>query len=279
MSSWWRTDEYEGDFAVPQEFHNLAGPKGLALVKVNSNGSTQEGWGLTGRDGADGFIPRYQRGEFAHRRALHQYTHDGRPFAVVMRSVQMVCVDIDGKNGGFEHAKELGLVVPTMAETSKSGNGYHLFYRAPDEWSDTAGFARYSDAIGIVQGVDIRATGCVYHYPSQHWNDRPLADLPKFLKDKLTQREQKKQATKARTLAISTLDETEKIMMHDELITELKKPIPAGKRNNTLFAIGSQMKEAGVLDWEDKVQDRAVQVGLDYDEAEKLVRNIGAYAA
>ena len=35
-------------------------------------------------------------------------------------------------------------------------------------------------------------------------------------------------------------------MMQDEMVSELAKPIPAGKRNQTLFAIGSQMEQAQV---------------------------------
>lgn len=66
-------------------------------------------------------------------------------------------------------------------------------------------------------------------------------------------------------------------MAYAELEAELAKPIAAGKRNNTLFAIGSQLKDAEVPDWEQKVADRAVQVGLSDVEADKLVRNIAAY--
>lgn len=66
-------------------------------------------------------------------------------------------------------------------------------------------------------------------------------------------------------------------MAQAELVAELGKSIPAGKRNTTLFAIGSQMKEAAVENWEELVLDRATQVGLGDDEAEKLVRNITNY--
>ena len=74
------------------------------------------------------------------------------------------------------------------------------------------------------------------------------------------------------------LDPEEIAIMHDELITELSKPIPAGKRNNTLFAIGSKMAEAKVPDWQTLVGDRAVAVGLDEDEVDKLINNIAKYA-
>lgn len=295
MSSWWMDDEYdETEVPLPEEFYNCA-PQlekhtqpALAKVYVQEEGDpvTQKGWGFLGPKDketgvrGEGFMPRYLRGEFLPGRALARYLRHGEPFAIVMRSVSMICVDIDGKNGGLEHANELGLTIPTMAETSKSGNGFHLFYRVPDTWDDEKGFALYADSIGIVQGVDIRGAGCVYHYPTQRWNDRPLADIPPFLAQKLTEKEQRRTSVVARTAAIiNTTDETEKIMLHDELLTELKKPIQAGKRNNTLFAIGSQMKMADVPDWDQAVLARANEVGLDADEADKLVSNIESYAA
>lgn len=295
MSSWWMDDEYdETEVPLPEEFYQntydgdpLLAP---ALVKVYDKGEadpkTQQGWGLLGPKDkvtgvrGEGFMPRYLRGEFLPQRAMPRYERLGQPFAIVMRSVAMICVDIDGKNGGLEHASELGLTIPTMAETSKSGNGYHLFYRVPDVWDAEKGFGLYADAIGIVQGVDIRGGGCVYHYPTQRWNDRPLADIPPFLAQKLTEREQRRTSVAAKIAAItSTTDETERIMLHDELLTELKKPIGAGKRNQTLFAIGSQMKLADVPDWDQAVLTRAEQVGLDDVEANKLVSNIESYAA
>lgn len=284
--SWWATDSYERPVPLPDEFYETPAPKGLALVKVNSDGTTQAGWGaLGGKDPktgvrADGFMPRYMRGEFLHRRALHRYHQDGSPFAIVMRAQPMLCVDIDGKNGGLEHAKELGLTIATLAETSKSGNGYHLFYSTPEEWDDEHGFGKFADAIGIVQGVDIRGAGCVYHYSSQRWNNRSVAPLPPFLEQKLTDREQKRQHGAARITAIlSTTDDLEKIMLHDELITDLKKPIRPGMRNQTLFAIGSKMKLADVPDWDRHVTERGEQIGLDAAELDKIVSNIETYAA
>ena len=67
-------------------------------------------------------------------------------------------------------------------------------------------------------------------------------------------------------------------MMHEELKARLSNPIPAGKRNNTLFAIGSDMKEAGIVDWDILVGARAEAVGLDPDEVVKLIGNIDRYA-
>lgn len=294
MSSWWMDDEYyETEIPLPQEFYDSCSPihqRQPALVKVfpkpDRDPLTQQGWGLLGPKDketgvrGEGFMPRYHRGEFLPGRALARYHRHGEPFAIVMRAVSMICVDIDGKNGGLEHASELGLTIPTLAETSKSGNGYHLFYRVPDTWDDEKGFGMYADAIGIVQGVDIRGGGCVYHYPTQRWNNRPLADIPPFLAQKLTEREQRRTSVAAKIVAItSTTDDTEILMLHDELLTELKKPILAGKRNQTLFAIGSQMKLADVPDWDQEILTRANQIGLDDTEANKLVGNIESYAA
>ena len=55
--------------------------------------------------------------------------------------------------------------------------------------------------------------------------------------------------------------------------------VETGKRNQTLFAIGSKMMLAQVPMWEDHLRDRAAQVGIDDDEADKLVANILKYGA
>lgn len=277
---WWLTDTYDVDMPVPVRFYDEAGPQSLALVRAWPDGRTDQGWGLMGADGREGFMPRYQRGEFNGRRVLHGYNRGKWAFAIIMRSVRMVCVDIDGKNGGFEHAKKLGLLPPTMSEISKSGNGYHLFYLVDEEWDDVKGFGQLSDRIGIEQGVDIRATGCVYHHPQQRWNGRELAVLPEYLKELLLHREQKIAAVSQRIIKIlDGADDLEVLMLHDEILSDLAKPIPAGKRNNTLFALGNQMREAQIVDWETKLADRADEVGLSTDEAEKLVANINRYGA
>jgi hypothetical protein len=276
---WWRTEAYDQDNWVSPKFdHDWAGPKGLALVRAWPDGRTDAGWGLMGKDGADGFMPRYLRGEFNERRVVYGYEKGKHTFAFVMRSTRLVCIDIDGKNGGLEHAKRLGLLPPTMAETSKSGDGYHLFYLVDEEWDDEKGYGLLSDRIGIEQGVDIRATGCVYHHPQQRWNLRSPAPLPGHLLTLLQHRDQKVAATTARiNTVLASNDDMEVLMMQDEMVSELAKPIPAGKRNNTLFAIGSQMMLAQVPDWETALRDRANQVGLDAGEVDKLVANISRY--
>lgn len=275
---WWRTDDYEWDTALVDAFTELAGPNGLALVKAWPNGKTDEGWGLEGKDGKPGFLPRYTKGEFLPRKALYGYERDKWTFAIIMRSVQLICIDIDGKNGGLEHAKKLGMLPPTLAETSKSGNGYHLFYLHEEEWDADTGFGALSDHIGIEQGVDIRSTGCVYHHKQQRWNLRQPAPLPNHLKDLMLARKQRTAHQAERiTKVIQSGDTMETIMLQDELTSDLAKPIPQGKRNTTLFAIGQKMKQAQVPDWETLVADRATQVGLDSIEVDQLVRNIQRY--
>lgn len=256
----------------------MAGPNGVAIVRAWPNGKTSDGWGLTGRNGAPGFMPRYLAGEFLPKRHLYGYERDSWAFAFVMRSVQIVAIDIDGKNGGIPAAiAMLANSAPTLAETSKSGTGYHLFYETDMPWDSNEGFAEFSDSIGIVQGVDIRGTGCVYHHKQQRWNGRSIAPLPHHLRELLEKKQQHKASSIAATAAIGTLDEMDRLLMQDDLVTELAKPIPQGKRNNTLFAIGSKMKQAEVVNWDVHIRDRATALGLDPVETSKLVANIDSY--
>lgn len=277
---WWMADDYDVADAIPPQFdHFWAGPKGVALVRAWPDGRTDKGWGLVSGDGGEGFMPRYWRGEFNARRVLFGYEQGRWSFAFVMRSMRLVCIDIDGKNGGLEYAKRLGMLPPTMAETSKSGNGYHLFYLVDEEWDDAKGYAQLGDRIGVEQGVDFRATGCVYHHKQQRWNRRSPVLLPSHLHELMRSRELKIAANTARiTSVLANSDDLEVLMLHDEIITKLKRPIPAGKRNNTLFAIGSEMKTAGVPDWENLLVERGQQLGLPDDELTKLVANIDRYA-
>lgn len=280
-SNWWETDQYTVDSVLgPLEEQARWGPQGPALVRAFDSGATQEGWGLTGKrkPGSDelapGFMPRYNSGEFFPKRTLFGYERGKHNAALVMRSIAALCVDIDGKNGGLQYASSLGALGVTSAEISKSGNGYHLFYATPEDWDETTGFGDYADVIGIVQGVDIRAVGCVYHHPQQRWNERPLAPAPDWLLDRLREKKERRAAQADAVQKIQTLDETEILMAQHALLEELAKPIKAGARNNTLFAIGNKLRQAGVENWQAKVQDRGNQVGLDSEELGKLIENI-----
>jgi hypothetical protein len=209
---------------------------------------------------------------------LAGYEKKSHAFAFIMRSMRVVCIDIDGKNGGLIHAGKLGMLPYTLAETSKSGDGFHLFYTVEDEWDEEVGFARFSDRIGLEQGVDFRGTGCVYHYQSQRWNHRQITALPAHLVTRLEAHTQAKvAATAVITKILDTEDEVEVALMQDQLLVDLAKPIPAGRRNNTLFAIGQQLKLAQVPDWDKHLHARALDVGLDIDEANKLVANVEKY--
>lgn len=274
---WWTNSEYEGDSLAwwPPEFKTLSGPKGMAYTPLYSNGLPRRGWGLNPpKDHPDepGFMHRYLQGEFSGINVR-------QPFAMIMRATQLVCIDIDGKNGGIEEAKKL-VLPPTLAQISKSENGYHLFYIVPQIWDDETGFSLLGDRIGMVQGVDFRGVGCVFHYPNQRWNARPAVDLPKHIFEMVQSRQQMVRANQARIASVlEDNDPLEVLMLQDELVGELAKPIPSGKRNNTLFAIGSQMMQANVDDWQTKVYDRAIEVGLTHDETDKLVNNISKYGA
>lgn len=271
---WWMTDTYDGEGAWPAscDLLDLAGPKGVALVRAWPDGRTDRGWGDAE------FMGHYLKDGFNARSVLYGYNRQKWAFAFIMRSLRLVAVDIDGKNGGLSHAKKLGALPPTLAETSKSGDGYHLFYLTDEEWDDDHGYGEIHDRIGIEQGVDIRNTGCVYHHDTQRWNDRAPAMLPAYLKKLLLTKQQDRINRAAALVAtLDSEDEMEILMMHDQLLADLAKPIPAGKRNNTLFAIGQQLKTAQVPDWEDKLAERATQVGLDTDEVEKLVNNVTRY--
>jgi hypothetical protein len=277
---WWQTDTYDHDYAVPWQFEGaeLSGPNGPALVKAWPNGKTDPGWGLTS-DSGPGFMERYTKGNFRAAPIVFGFNQNRWNFAFVMRSMKVICIDIDGKNGGLKHVGKLGMLPLTLAETSKSGDGYHLFYAtSDDEWDPVLGFAEFSDRISIEQGVDIRATGCVYHHRVQRWNGRNIVELPAHLKDRLRKKQQTAAAQTAAIVGVLEGDDQEEVLiMQNTLLEDLKKPIPAGRRNNTLFAIGQQLKLAQVPGWEQALHTRAVQVGLDMDEADKLVANVQKY--
>ena len=275
---WWtQTQSYTEESLLPgSDLDLFAGPLGPAYVQVYEDGSTAPGWG------GKTFIDKYRKRGFHVRRAQAVYDRHQTPFALVMRSVSLICLDIDGKNGGIQSAAALNLP-PTMAETSKSGNGFHLFYSVEDTWNPTFGFERLRDRIGWRTGIDIRAVGCVYHYPSQRWNTHFPMPLPEAL---LIDLEQARDDLAARAEQITTLrqstdpdDQMEFLMLQTSIQSRLTAPIPAGKRNNTLFAIGTEMKLAQVTGWQEQVFNRATEVGLADEEAERLIRNIERYGA
>ena len=276
---WWMTDEYLSATPIPAEFEQHAGPHGIALVKAWQDGRTSRGWGLKPTEKSPGFMKSYESNTFRSDIVTFGYESGRWSFAFVMRSLRMVCIDIDGKNGGLVEALKLGMLPYTLAETSKSGDGFHLFYlTSDDQWDSETGFAMFNDRIALEQGVDLRSVGCVYHYKQQRWNNRALAELPQHLKDRLNRDKQRSSGTTDEIIKIlDTGDPTEVAMMHDTMITDLNKQIPAGRRNTTLFAIGSQMMQAQIPGWPRLVHDRALALGLDIEEADKLLHNIKKY--
>jgi hypothetical protein len=273
------TDEYFSATPIPAEFEQHAGPHGIALVKAWQDGRTSRGWGLKPTEKSPGFMKSYESNTFRSDIVTFGYESGRWSFAFVMRSLRMVCIDIDGKNGGLVEARKLGMLPYTLAETSKSGDGFHLFYlTSDDQWDSETGFAMFNDRIALEQGVDLRSVGCVYHYKQQRWNNRALAELPQHLKDRLNRDKQRSSGTTDEIIKIlDTGDPTEVAMMHDTMITDLNKQIPAGRRNTTLFAIGSQMMQAQIPGWPRLVHDRALALGLDIEEADKLLHNIKKY--
>ena len=254
----------------PVPIDDVAGPLGPAYVQVYDDDKTAPGWG------EDQFMAKYIKRAFHARRAEVIFERYTTPFALVMRSVSMVCIDIDGKNDGFTSAAGL-LLPPTLAETSKSGNGYHLFYTVDDHWNSGFGFAKVRDKIGFMQGIDLRGTGCVYHYPQQQWNNRTPVPLPQHVLDKLNERPSLEKSIQAIQAVLDSDDPVEVAIMQDNITSRLTAPIPEGRRNNTLFAIGAEMNRAQITGWEQQIHARALDVGLDEAEAEKLIKNIRNY--
>lgn len=270
--------------ALPQQLIDLGGPHGVALLRVYSGGKTQRGWGLQESVRADGqrvpgFMENYTKDRFWPTPKLVGFTNNRLPFAIVMRSLNALMVDIDRHlqddgADGFLAAAKLDLP-PTLAETSRSGAGRHLFYRLPDTWDDDLGFAMVDDVIGLEPGIDVRATGCSYRYPSQRWNHEAIVDAPQWLLDRLLERTQRKTlAAQMFAAAAADPDSPEALIMQDTLIQELNKPVQPGKRNVTMFAIGGKMYQAGVPDWDNLLRKRATEIGLEDEEIEKIVRNV-----
>ena len=270
MSSLWflRDEEYLSSFPLPTELREY---QDLSLVRVFSSGKTQPGWG------AESFIENYNAKAFEPDRALRFYRKWGEPFGIVMRSVDLICVDIDGKNGGIETSQVLDLP-ETLAETSKSGNGYHLYYKTSSLWDPKYGHNQHPDVIGLIPGVDIKGTGIVYHYPQQRWNDRPIAMLPQSLNKLVGNVRDSRLQARATLRGVPRLDPEDQAIVHDQLREELARPVVTGTRNNTLYKIGAKMFVAGVPGWEELLQERGDQLGLGISEVEMIIRNITAYS-
>ena len=268
MKQWYETNEqYKLDDALAER----QWPKSLALVRVNTEDSkTQAGWGRTR------FAKNHERSRFDPDRVIDSFVREERPFGFVMRSLPMVCVDIDGKNGGIQASRILRLT-PTLAERSKSGNGYHLFYRVPEAvWNPAYGYEEFNDANGILPGVDIRAVGIVYHYPQQRWNELDIASIPNSLRRLLAERKHSQERERARKAV--PLDGDDLAIAQEQTLERLAGSIPTGKRNQTLFAIGCDLRLYNVPDWPDLLIARGSQLGLPLGELKEVVRHVKRYS-
>lgn len=261
-------DQYKVERPVPQQL----GYDKLSLVRVYPNGKTQPGWG------AVDFVDNYAKNKFDPQRALKFYQKYEQPFGLVMRSIPFLCVDIDGKNGGVATANTLNLP-RTLAERSRSGNGYHLFYRIPySVWNPLRGYDELPDLIGLVPGVDIKGTGVVFHYPNQRWNSLDVAHIPASLEKLVTGARDVKRITRMARTGVASMDADDLVIVHDQLKTELEGRFTAGGRNQKLFAIGAQMLAVGYPAWDIALYDRGVQIGLDMDEITSIINNIESYS-
>ena len=271
MQTQWfeENDQYQMVSSVPQQFNYDK----LSLVKVYPSGKTQPGWG------AKDFVVNQERGLFNPDKALEFYDRSGQAFAFVMRSIPLLCVDIDGKNGGIRTAEVLGLSQRTLAERSRSLNGYHLFYRVPyTNWNPLRGYDEFDDIIGLLPGVDIKGTGLVFHYPNQRWNAEDIQLLPPVLADLIGRARDVRRAARITKMGTQDLDEDELVIVHDQLRDELYKKVEVGNRNNRLYAIGAQMFVTQYPSWDLTLYDRGAELGLSMEEITELIKNIEQYA-
>jgi len=243
----------------------------LSLVHVQSDGSTTKGWGR------ERFMDNYEGGKFIPRGYLRRFEH-GRAFGFIMRALPLFCIDIDPKNGGLQSAKILELPV-TLAETSRSGAGFHLFYREPRaKWDKRYGYESLPDANGLLPGIDIRATGIVYHYPQQRWNDLSISKAPTGVIKLLEAKKRSLEIVKERTAAMKDLDPVEKAIFADELLTDLKQAIPEGRRNTVLYAWGC--RASGIVkDWPLHLYHRGEQLGLESPELVQIIQSVQRYGS
>ena len=244
-----------------------------ALVHVAGDGSTTKGWGR------ESFMDNYQSGKFKPPGYLRRFEH-GRAFGFVMRAVPLFGVDIDPKNGGLQSAKILELP-PTLAETSRSGEGFHLFYLEPKvKWDPKYGFEsdQYSDSNGLLPGIDIRAVGIMYHYTTQRWNGLAPVKPPTGILKLMWEREKARQKSKALTELNRNMDPVDRAILADDLLGELRRAIPEGRRNTALYAWGCKA-DGVVKDWPQHLFLRGEQLGLPEAELVQIIQSVQRYGS
>lgn len=265
---WYRNpNQYTEELLDQGEFNEYAGPNGVAVVQVYGE-KTQPGWGH------ERFMRNYVRNFFG----IHKIPAD-KPYAIVMRSVQLLCIDIDGKNNGYEEAAKLDLPA-TLAETSKSGNGHHLFYSYPDEWDEHDGFAGQPDRVGMWPGIDVKSTGVVYHHPQQRWNGLFIEELPDSVWQQLLKRNERDAELRITPEQVAELTDEDLKFKRDMLLIELSKPRTDG-RDTSLWRIGASLLNLGVDEtyMAEKILAAGLKWGVDEDIIKsKIIPNIISYA-
>ena len=267
MTEWYRgSDQYTRDTPL-EDFEGRTGSHGVALVRVYGE-KTQPGWGRAL------FMRNYTRGFFDPSRIP-----EGSSFALVMRSLRLLCVDIDGKNDGYKEAAKLNLP-PTLAETSKSGNGHHLFYAYPDTWDETDGYAGQPDRVGMWPGIDIKSSGVVFHHPHQLWNEEPIADLPVDVWDMLQKRNKRDALLRVTPSQAREMADEDLKFKRDLLLIELGKSRTDG-RDTSLWRIGASLLNLGVDEkyMAEKILAAGLRWGVDRGTiTNKIIPNIISYA-
>lgn len=249
------------------DIHNYTGPNGIALVKVYGE-KTQPGWGH------ERFMRNYVRNFFAPEKISMD-----EPFAIVMRSLRLLVIDIDGKNDGYKAAAELELP-PTLAETSKSGNGHHLFYSYPDSWDEVEGFAGQPDRVGMWPGIDVKSVGVVYRHPHQRWNSRTVRKLPDSVLTQLDKRNARDNQLRITPSQAAELTDEDLKFKRDVLLIELSQPRKDG-RDTSLWRIGASLLNLGVDEsyMAEKILAAGLKWGVDEDIiTNKIIPNIISYA-
>jgi hypothetical protein len=268
MTRWYQQPEqYLGNTRMGEQLDQYAGPNGTAYVKVYGE-KTQPGWGH------ERFMKNYTRNFFGHHKI------DPRePFAIVMRSLRLLVIDIDGKNDGYKAAAELDLP-PTLAETSKSGDGHHLFYSYPDEWHPIEGYAGQPDRVGMWPGIDVKSTGVVYHHPQQKHNGLGIAPVSYKVMEMLEKRNARDAQLRVTPEQASEMTDEDLKFKRDILLIELSQPRTDG-RDTSLWRIGASLLNLGVD--ETYMAEKILAAGLKWGVPEdiingKIIPNIINYA-
>lgn len=222
---WYKEPDQYTDDTPFDALGSAAGPHGPAVVRVFGE-KTQPGWGR------DRFMQNYTRGFFSPSNIP-----EDKPYAIVMRSLRLLCVDIDGKNDGYETASKLDLPI-TLAETSKSGNGHHLYYSYPDEWDVLDGYAAQPDRVGMWPGIDIKSVGVVYHHLHQQWNTDYIVELPDSTWQQLLKRNERDAYLRVTSSQAAEMADEDLKFKRDMLLIELSKPRKDG-RDSSLWRIGA----------------------------------------